>query len=77
MELEIWSSERDSKQFMNLCPFQEIISSKKDVVFENIHTEVLLHMKYFNTGNAKAIPVSIFLRNILTFVSKYFFKFKN
>lgn len=58
---------------MNLCPFQEIISSKKVTVFESIHTEVLFQMKYFNTGNAKAIPVSIFFRNILTFVSKYFF----
>lgn len=75
MEEERWSSQGDSKQFMNLCPFQETISSKKDTVFESIHTEVLFRMKYSNTGNAKAIPVSIFLRNILTFVSKYIFFF--
>lgn len=46
---------------------------QNDMVFENIHTELLLHMKYFNTGNAKAIPVSIFFLEMFWLLFQNFF----
>jgi len=45
--------------------------SKKGNIFEN--TEMLFCMKCFSSGHAKAIHISIFSRNIMTFVSKHFF----
>lgn len=67
-DVELWGS-----LFMHLGPFQQIFYPKEAQVLKVFHTEKLFHMKYFISGNAKAIQVSIFLRNILTFVSKHFF----
>lgn len=69
--MELWGS-----LFMNLGPFQQILLSKRGTIFESVsHWNAFPH-EYFISGNGKAIQVSIFLRNILTFVSKHFFNLK-
>lgn len=70
-DTEVWGRPQTAYESRSISA--NFFTPQKAQFLKSFHTAMLFHIKCFSSGNAKAIHVSIFSRNVLTFVSKHFF----